>query len=395
MHPISDVVNRVVEVVDVDGVVRRIDVDDVVRRIDVNDVVSRIDWDGVLAGIDWDRQLARIDVDAVMRRIDTSSIFARSSAGVFGTFLDSVRTQLVLLDLNLWIVTRCRFWRESHRMRCYLPPRPGPHRQRHDRRLYPRGRANKAVEVQGRYCGFASKAVAIMADIFTVTFSFAVMIRAIEWGLVLFVGESKDEASNATDSFRDEWKMTMLFLYGCHWFAYFFLTVGLAGQTLGMVLVGLKVCNCDRRSSSDITGPHDYYSTVSLGQAFLRTCLLPVTLTLFPPLCVVGLWRRDGRMVHDLVARTGVVYLWDARLARLRTRAMLDRATLPTGSGDDDDRDPLDLMMDSEGRDGEDEDDQERLGFLREAGVLQGPDQASKAYDTFETPTNAPRLTLN
>jgi uncharacterized RDD family membrane protein YckC len=375
MHPVADLVKHVVDVVDVDGVVRRIDVNDVVQRVDVNHLVSRVDWNMVLSKVDWNEQLDRIDVDAVLKKIDTSSIIARSSTGIFSTFMDSIRTQLVLLDLNLWILTRCRFWRKLHRQRCYLPPMPGPHLQRHDKKLYPKGRANKAVEVQGRYCGFVSKAIAMLIDTLTVTLSFAFMFRVIEWCLVLFLGDSQDEASMATDSFKEEWQMLMLFLYGCQWFAYFFLTVGLAGQTLGMLLVGLKVCNCDRNSENP-------FARVTVWQAFLRTCLLPVTLTLFPPLCVIGLWRRDGRMLHDLTAKSGIIYLWDAKLAKLRSKVLREEGGEATGN--DDERDALDIMMESEGRDGDDENyDPERLSFLGQEAGMQQPDQDSKSYYTL------------
>mmetsp|Transcript_4379 Transcript_4379/g.8067 ORF Transcript_4379/g.8067 Transcript_4379/m.8067 type:complete len:437 (-) Transcript_4379:142-1452(-) len=345
IHPVADVVNKVVEVVDMDGIVRRISVDDVVKRIDVNDVVQRVDWNEVLSNIDWDSQLERINLDSVIRKIDTNSILVRSSTGAFTNFLDALRTQVVLVDLYLRIVTRCRFWRRHHRQRCYLPPRPGEddvydnegyngtaygtsyqnlgYLQQQESRhvVYPKGRANKAVAVQGRYCGFLSKAIAILIDNLSITILFAFLFRLIEWGLILFLGATSEDASQKIDTIRSKGSFWILMLYGLFWFSYFFLTVGLAGQTLGMMVVGLRVCNHSRKSRF-YDNPH--ILTVTMGQAFVRTCLLPLTLTVFPPLGLFGPLRRDGRMLHDWIANTGLVYLWDAKMAKIRRKVVHD-----------------------------------------------------------------------
>jgi uncharacterized RDD family membrane protein YckC len=314
MHPIADLVNHFVEVTDVDGVIRRIDVNDVVERIDVNKLVQRIDFNEVLSKIDWNAQLNRVDLDQLLKRVNTNELIARSSTGVMSTFLDAMRLQLTMMDLYLRIVTRCLLWNERHRQQVYLPPRPGRHRQRNDRKLYPKGRTNKAIAVQGRYCGFVSKAVSILMDVFTITLLFAMVFRVAQWCLVLFLGLSKDEAQDKTKGFQSQDAEAMLLMFCGSWFMYFFLSVGLAGQTLGMAIVGVKVCNCSRAASP--------YSTVTMKQAFLRTCVLPATITLCPPLGVIGLVRRDGRMLHDLVANTGMIYLWNAKLTKLRSEAM-------------------------------------------------------------------------
>lgn len=339
MRPIADAVNHVMEVVDVDGVVRRIDVNNVVERIDVDRVVQRIDINRVLAKIDWNKQLERVDFDTIFRRVDTSFIVARSSTGVFTIFMDTLRTQVTMIDLYLRIVTRCLVWREQHRQRCYLPPTPGPHRQRDDTQLYPKGKTNKAIAVQGRYCGIVSKTIAILIDVFSITLIFAMMFRLIEWCLILFLGQSHDEAQNKTKDFKSNRNIGVMLMYCGLWFLYFFLSIALTGRTLGMLTVGLKVCNCNRTSN-----PH---STVSIKQAFLRTCLLPVTLTLCPPLGIIGLVRRDGRMLHDLAADTGMIYLWNAKLAKLRHRALRQEAGGALYS-DEDAPDELDAMIEKD-----------------------------------------------
>lgn len=344
-NPIAGVVHKFMEVADVDGVVRQVDVNAVVQRVEWNDVVQRIDWNQVLSTIDWNQQLARIDFDQVLERVDTNSILVRSSAGMFTNFLDTLRTQLVLMDLYLWILARCRM----RGRRLFLPPSPGSRRQRHDRKVYPKGRSNKAVAVQGRYCGFVSKAMAILIDIVAITILFALLFRVIEWLMTVFTKTSFDEASQKTKQFQqDQENGLMVVLYCIYWFLYFFLCEAIAGQTLGMMAVGLKVCNCART---------DPYSSVSLKQAFIRTCLLPITVTLLPPLGLIGLFRRDGRMLHDLVAHSGIIYLWDAELAKLRHKALrdVDRTDSMVSEGDEDISDALDDMMGEEIEEDDDE----------------------------------------
>jgi uncharacterized RDD family membrane protein YckC len=334
MHPIAGVVNHFIEVADVDGVVRRIDVNNIVERIDVDTMVQRIDMNKVLSKINWDDQLQRIDFDAILRRVDTSSIVARSSTGVFTTILDTLRTQVIMIDLYLRIVVRCQMWRQQDRQSMYLPPAPGPNRQRHDRELYPRGRSNKVVAVQGRYSGFVSKALAIGIDIFTVTLLFAMLFGMIRWSLVLFLGDTQQEAKNKTTDFQNESSMELLVIYCFHWFLYFFLSTALMSRTLGMALVGLKVSDGNHRNP---------YASISVQKAFIRTCCLPLTLTLCPPLAVIGLVRRDGRMIHDIVTNTGIVYLWDAKEARIRHRAL--REEQGSVISDDDESDDLDHVL--------------------------------------------------
>ena len=373
MHPIASTVNSVITVMDVDGVVRKINVDEVVKRIDVNhvvsridlnDAVSRIDLNQALSTIDFDALLQRVDVNAVLNRVDTKVLVAKSSTGVFTSFLDTLRTQVVLMDLYLWILARCRVWCQRTRQKCYLPPRPGRHLQRHDKTLYPKGRSNKAIAVQGRYCGFISKAIAVLMDILTITLLFALLFQLIEWCLVLFLGRTRQDANQSTQNYREiqQGNLMAIGIYCIYWFLYFFLCVGLTGQTVGMLIVGLKVCSCTKQSNP--------YAPVSMKQAFVRTCLLPLTLTLCPPLGIMGLWRRDGRMLHDWMAGTGMIYLWNAKLAKVRRRMEHSSSTSSSQQSEDDYDDLDDMIVHDDQSDGEgvevqmesDEDDFVSLG---------------------------------
>lgn len=94
--------------------------------------------------------------------------------------------------------------------------------------------------------------------------------------------------------------------YCIYWFLYFCLSPLLSGQTIGMAIVGIKLVNAD-------TG-----ADISACRVLLRTALLPLTLQLLH-LVRIGTCRRDGRMLHDLVARTGLVYKWNARLTSMQS----------------------------------------------------------------------------
>ena len=61
-------------------------------------------------------------------------------------------------------------------------------------------------------------------------------------------------------------------------------------------------------------------SPVGALQAFWRSLMIYVSI-----ISIVGLlmgWiRRDGRMLHDLLSCTGLIYSWDARMAQIRAEA--------------------------------------------------------------------------
>jgi uncharacterized RDD family membrane protein YckC len=72
-----------------------------------------------------------------------------------------------------------------------------------------------------------------------------------------------------------------------------------------MALFGLQVVQKD---GSAVTGR----------EAMLRTVLLPFSFAFFGIGLLMILVQRERRALHDLGARTAVIYAWDARAARLR-----------------------------------------------------------------------------
>ena len=81
--------------------------------------------------------------------------------------------------------------------------------------------------------------------------------------------------------------------------------VNIGGKTFGMALLGLRVV----RRDGGMAGPR---------RAVVRTLVFPLSFLL----CGLGftgiLLGNQRRALHDLIARTAVVYAWDARTAHLR-----------------------------------------------------------------------------
>jgi len=315
---LEQLVPSIIEIIDIDGVVRRIDIDGALERIDINSLLQRVDWDAVIENIDWNKMMNRIDFDAIIERVDLDFIVAQSTAGVFTHSMDSLRIRLVEADLFLLVLTRHRCSPDD----AFLPPTPGG-RQRRDHVPIPSRRVDKSIMIQGRYCGFLSKCVATLIDVAIIVLSFS-LIYIISTNLVEFYVSSyvmwrKYIFRQASTSYYDdgnegdpERTILMIILYCSSSFLYFFLTVLLTSQTFGMAIVGIKVV--DATSSR---------TELSVRKVFTRTLLLPVTIVILPiPLLIFGMFRRDGRMLHDLVAGTGDIFLWDAHIANLRSERM-------------------------------------------------------------------------
>jgi uncharacterized RDD family membrane protein YckC len=220
-----------------------------------------------------------------------------------------------------------------------------------------------------------------MIDVVTVTILFSLLFQFVQWCLIIFFNETQQKANESTEGFKQDQAAIVLILYCIYWFVYFFLCIGLTGTTLGMLLVGVRVVNCNKSHP---------YKTVSGTQALIRTCLLPITLTMCWPLGVIGLVRRDGRMLHDLVAQTGMIYLWDAKMAKARKQMMRQdnrtsfTTTTDSDDVDDDDSDGLDAYIDQDlnDMDGSANVDEERP-FIDQEATSRGEENKETTYTTF------------
>lgn len=299
---LGSVVSPIVEYVDVDGVVQRVDVDDLVNRIDMNALLDRIDIDRLVDRVDLNRHLDRVDVNAILDRVDVDgfversnigAIVARSSSGVFTVVIDALRTKLVKFDQEFQRIGRCACFSKKR----MLPPSPG-NRKSQDL-PYPESDASLALEIQGRYSGALVRFIAWCCDqlIIGVIFTLALLLVEI---LVRFV-------ANKPEFSVDDWYYIPVayFLWDVTYTAG---SLMVTGRTLGKTICGLFVVSPDG-------------SQVGTLPALLRTLLTPLSATIIVGV-LLGWFRRDGRQLHDLLACTGVIFRWDAKMARLRQRAM-------------------------------------------------------------------------
>ena len=88
-------------------------------------------------------------------------------------------------------------------------------------------------------------------------------------------------------------------------FTYYWYCLTLSGKTPGCAFFGIRVV---QDTGAPITGR----------KAALRTVVFPLSLMFFGIGFIGILFGRKRRALHDVIARTGVVYDWDARAARLR-----------------------------------------------------------------------------
>jgi uncharacterized RDD family membrane protein YckC len=91
-------------------------------------------------------------------------------------------------------------------------------------------------------------------------------------------------------------------------FLYFTYQWGVSGRTIGMAVFGLQVVTVEG-------------ARITMRQAALRTLGLALCIATLGIGFLGIVYQRERRALDDLVAKTAVVYSWDARAARLRWMA--------------------------------------------------------------------------
>ena len=160
---------------------------------------------------------------------------------------------------------------------------------------------------QGQYAGAVTRLVAFAIDV------------GVSWGLFLLgLAATNFTVNLITGHSVNFTKHNLIYLaLATFWFFFYFsYQCSLGGKTIGMALVGIRVVSAD---GSGVTGR----------QAALRTLCLPLSF-LFFGLGFLGILTSPNRhALHDYLAKTAVVYSWDARAARMRWLAKQE----PTGVG--------------------------------------------------------------
>ena len=152
----------------------------------------------------------------------------------------------------------------------------------------------------GHYAGPVSRLAAFAVDVAVSTLILTVSVRVIA-SVCDLVFRTTLDYSDAPQLVG--WAVLVGWL-----FLYYFVSWSVAGKTVGMGILGLRVVRRDG-------------SKLGKGRAFVRTVTFPLSF-LFFGLGLVGIvFGREHRAFHDVCGDTTVVYDWDTRAARLRILA--------------------------------------------------------------------------
>jgi uncharacterized RDD family membrane protein YckC len=149
---------------------------------------------------------------------------------------------------------------------------------------------------QGHYAGAVSRLVAFAADV-GVAWGLYLLGQALLGGVVrLITGHTYTLINHRVLA------VVILVVWG---FLYFTYQWAVSGKTLGMAILGVQVVTVEG-------GP------ISFRQALLRTVGLGLCFVTLGIGFLGIVFQRERRALDDFVAKTAVVYDWDARAARLR-----------------------------------------------------------------------------
>ena len=281
--------NRLLEGVDANRLLEGVDANRLLEGVDVNRLLEGVDANRVLDGIDVNRLVDRVDVQAVTKRANVGGLVAQSTSHVAGSTLDVARRQAVGLDtLIMGLVDR--ILRRDLAVQPLGPP--GLVSEKADRRP---ATSPGLTRVSGYYAGPLSRLLAYLIDSFVV-FSGAGLISTIIVGSINVVLEA---------DFHWDWRAGVLgfVAFSVWFFLYFWFGVAISGRTPGMSVLGIKVVETE--------GP-----PVSPGHAAIRALVLPISIA-----SVVGMlgvvFDARQRALHDVAAKTAVVYDWGDRPAEL------------------------------------------------------------------------------
>lgn len=151
------------------------------------------------------------------------------------------------------------------------------------------------MDVTGHYAGAASRAAGAVLDVAIVMGTFTASVAGLDLLVRFFSGSSVTSDSSGWGS---------AVALGIWAFLYVYVSLTIAGRTAGKAIVGLRVVTAD---GSPLTGRRALWRTLAFPLS-----VLPVGLGF------IGIFlHREHRALHDLIARTAVVYDWGGRTAEL------------------------------------------------------------------------------
>lgn len=283
----------IVDRVDPNTVTDRVDVDALLDRVDVDRLLDRVDVDRFLDRVDVDRLLARADLESLVRRAGIPEIVAESTGQVAGSAFDVVRKQVVALDV---LVTRGLLrlvGRDVAQMQAGPAALVGE--TTGDAPILGDVGEEPSGDVSGHFAGFLTQAGAHVADLAIASALYTATLTGLAAATNAVLGT--DLSGEISGAWWVVGYLTVLFFY-------FWLPTAIAGRTLAMGLIGLRIVSADGTALREPT-------------ALARTLLLPLSTLPFGAGFLVILFDRFRRPLHDRFARTAVVYDWGSRTARM------------------------------------------------------------------------------
>ena len=278
-------VNALLDRVDPDALLDRVDVNRLLDRVDVNSLLDRVDVDALMERVDVDALMERVDVQDLVDRAGISDIVKESTGALAGGFLDVLRRQIVALDS----ITGRAAYRIVGRDPTTRPEAPQGLEAASGVDESGRG------QITGHFAGPVSRLAAFIIDVAAIWFGYLLIAFGIAFVIEFF-------SSVETDS--PAWGIVALIVFVSWSFGYMWISYSIAGKTVGMGVIGLRVLN---RQGNVLTG----------GQAAIRTLLLPVSVFFFGLGCLGILFSPERRSLHDAAAGSVVVYDWGDRPAEM------------------------------------------------------------------------------
>ena len=281
--------------VDPNAVVERVDPNALMERVDINALMARVDLNTLLAGVDLDALLRNVDLEAVVRRSGIPDIVAESTYSMAGSALDVARRQLVGLDVVADRIVD-RLMRRSEEQRLEGPPRlvgedqDRPHPEAGGTRTRPARRT-----VSGHYAGAVSRAAAAVLDWLIIGGLYTLGVAGFSFLLQLFTSASVS---------GDRSTPLGIAAFAIWAFMYVFVSLAISGRTIGKGLAGLRVVRADG------TAP-------GVRAMFVRTLAFPLSILFFGIGLLMIVVQREHRSLHDLIAKSCVVYDWGDRSAEM------------------------------------------------------------------------------
>ena len=287
--------NPLLDRVDPDALLDRVDPDALLARVDVNALLARVDLNTLLAGVDLDALLRNVDLEAVVRRSGIPDIVAESTYSMAGSALDVARRQLVGLDVVADRIVD-RLMRRAEEQRLEGPPRlvgedqDRPHPEAGGTRTRPARRT-----VSGHYAGAVSRAAAAVLDWLIIGGLYTLGVAGFSFLLQLFTSASVS---------GDRSTPLGIAAFAIWAFMYVFVSLAISGRTIGKGLAGLRVVRADG------TAP-------GVRAMFVRTLAFPLSILFFGIGLLMIVVQREHRSLHDLIAKSCVVYDWGDRSAEM------------------------------------------------------------------------------